>query len=204
MKFRTRTAAALCAIVALSFLAAPLARAEADLSSPKAAAMTFAKAVESNNAADIKAASVGAEAEQKNWLAMAGFMGAAANLKKAMTDKFGPEGAAVVPMETDALSKEVAKVEEKIDGDSATLMKKVIEDEDDKKPLNLKKIDGKWKVDLDTFPNKEQMAPVIAMFSKLTPAMESVAADVKAGKYATLLEAAMALQAKMQGVGAPE
>src|SRR6476469_4723925 len=62
-----------------------------DTSTPKAAAISFAKALQSNDATTLKAICVGGEEEQKAVETLAGAMGAMRRFKEACAAKWGKD-----------------------------------------------------------------------------------------------------------------
>jgi hypothetical protein len=65
-------------------------------------------------------------------------------------------------------------------------------------PIPLKKVEGKWKVDLTQLmknPQMAAMAPMMAaMFKPMAANINTIAADVEAGKYNSVQEVQAALQ----------
>ena len=185
-------------VVAQMLLVLP-ARAAADLSSPKAAAMTFAKAVE---AGDVQAAKAAAINEGENAQLIETLTEVAANVNKlrdAAKAKFG-DGAAEQfvgnrkPLEE--MSKQLDKAEVKQDGDSAT-----ISSADQPGSTKLKKIGSDWKVDLAASlkdsPQSAQIFQQLPFLKAIGVAMGETAGEISADKYKTVDEAKQAMQAKM-------
>jgi len=163
--------------------------AAADLSTPKSAAQSFAKAVTSADNAGIRATTTGTEEQYKMVEAMAGMFKSMSDLKAAAASKYGPENSISKDKDMD-LAKDIDEAEFKTEGDVATMIKK--NNPDDKDPLKLKKIDGNWKVDLGSMSASES-----AQITKMAPAMkkafDELRSEIEAGKHAT----ADAAQAEM-------
>jgi hypothetical protein len=162
-----------------------------DLSTPKAAAQSFAKAMESGDAEAAKAACTGAD--PKIIEAMAGMSATRKKLHDAAVAKFGDDAKSIGSFDgNDAdMKKMVDESEEKIDGDTATLKPKSGE------PLKLKKIDGSWKVDMSQHLGMGDTAEATKMMGTMSKAAGETADEINAGKYKTAKEAEQAMQQKM-------
>lgn len=156
-----------------------------DLSTPKKAAVSFAKGVEAADMSAVKASSVGTEDDYKLVQSIVDFISSAKQLREAAVAKFGEEGKTISNDDMANLSKQVESGEEKITGDTATVGKPQEPD-----PMKLKKVDGNWKVDLASIPEKEQMGKAMPKMQKV---MSNAATDIKAGKYKTADEAKQAI-----------
>ena len=174
---------------------APGAAAKApDLSNPKSTAVSFAKAVQSNDMAAAKAASTGSDEQYKMVEAMGQMMSGFKNFESAAVAKFGDAGKSGQGMPDVVADTEGSEV--KTEGDTATLINP--KKPDDKDPMKLVKKDGKWKVDLASMPMNEQAKTMAASASKMKKALDETAEEIKAGKYKTAQEAQAALGMKMQ------
>jgi hypothetical protein len=178
---------ALCASVAL-------ADSKPDLSSPKSAAMAFGTALLAGDSAGIKATSMGTDNDFKVVDAMGQMVGAMKKLSDAAVAKWGKDNALSKGSMAPDIQKELEESEVKIDGDSATIIKK--DKSDAKSPMKLKKVDGNWKVDLGSLP-KEGMDQLVKMAPAMAKAAAEVSAEIAADKYKTADEAQQALGAKM-------
>src|SRR5262245_19424490 len=127
---------------AVLLLSLGLARA-ADLSEPKAAALTFVTAMADHDFATLRTASVGNDEERQRVEAMSDLIAAQKKYADAATAKFGDT--AQVPRRSVAVDFEqrLKTAEVKVDGDVAS-----ITDPKDPQspPLKLKKSGGDWKV----------------------------------------------------------
>jgi hypothetical protein len=159
-------------------------------STPKKAAMTLAQALEAGDATAIKSASVGADPQVID--ALAASMSAHRALADAATTKFGP---AAKGFDNDRgtlhdFANRLADAQVTIDGDTAAITINGASTPS----LKLKKNDGDWKTDLS------QLAPEMApSMQKMAAVTRQLAAEVSAGKYATI-EAAN--QARLQMIKA--
>jgi hypothetical protein len=156
-----------------------------DLSTPKKAAVFFAKSVETGDMANIKATSVGSEDDYKLVQSIVGLIEANKQLRAAAIAKFGEEGKQISTEDLSNISKQMEAGDEKIDGETATIGKA-----DEKDPMKLKKIGDSWKVDLASIPEKEQMGKAMPKMQKV---MSEAAVDIKAGKYKTIDDAKQAI-----------
>jgi len=164
-----------------------------DLTSPKSAAVSFAKAMEAGDAEKLRAATTGGTDEDYKMLeVLSGVFSSMKTLEKESVAKFGEEGNLTEgPMSMDMVA-QVESSEEKIDGDTATLS-----NPGEKDPLTLKKEGDDWKVDLSKIPNKEEMAKALPVMRGMQKAAEDITAEVKADKYKTAEEAKKAFGMKM-------
>ena len=153
--------------------------------SPRKVAIAFAKGVETGDMAAVKATAVGTESDYTFVQAIMGLIGANKELRAAAIEKFGEDGKQISTEDLSNISKQMEQGDEKIDGDNATIGKP-----DEKDPMKLKKVDGAWKVDLASIPEKEQMSKAMPKMQKV---MSDAAADIKAGKYKSIDEAKTAV-----------
>lgn len=190
------------------FVAARVAVAGPDLSSPKSAAMSFAKALEAGDAATAKASAVATEEEGKFIDVMAGMMSGMLKLKAASIAKFGDAGKDIAGSSDDVeISKQIETAEVKEEGDVATLITK----KDEGKPLQLKKVGGEWKVDISSMTQGEDVSKAMPLFKAMSEAMTELTKEITDGKYADVdgaktafgmkMMAAMASMGSQQGGG---
>jgi hypothetical protein len=173
-----------------------------DLSSPKAAMKTFMVGLMHGKADNAKKAAIASEDENKFIDQMAGAMGSFKKLEDAAKEKFGEEGAKLSQMggPGEKQIEMMDSAEEQIDGDSAT----VTSPGPDKSKLPLKKVGEEWKVDVANMPNMQQMKMVMPMFEKMQKLADDFAADIKAGKFATVTDAQTEFQTRMMNsLGGP-
>jgi len=169
--------------------------ADADLSTPKAAALAFAKALESGDAATAKSAAVGDAQTQDVVGALAEVAAQNVKLRDAATAKFGAEASTKIArkMSTEDMSKQLDASEIKENGDTATITTK----DSPSNPLTLKKVDGKWKVDMLAGASGPELAQQLPMIKSFGGVMNELATEITDGKYKTVEEAQTALQTKM-------
>lgn len=175
------------------------ARAAADLSTPKKAAVEFARDLESGDLTAAKAASIANADDAKLIKIISNLVRSARELRSVTIEKFGDAGKDVLPNgdELADYSKRVESATEKVTGDTAT-----IGQPDERDPMKLKKVeDGTWRVDLSAIPEKEE---ITKMMPKVQKVLASGAADIKAGKYKTADEAKDALSQQMFALIADE
>jgi hypothetical protein len=183
-------------VILAGTLVAPPTRAEADTSSPKKAAMVFAKAVEAGDMATVKAVSMGTDSEYALLKSVSDLSISMKKLETATVKKFGPEGKLPKEMAMD-MAGDFENSEEKIDGDNATLIVK--SKPDDKFPPTLKKDATGWKVDLTNLDKDPQAAETAKMLPLMIKSLDTVTAGVESGKYKTVGEAFADLGAMMAG-----
>jgi hypothetical protein len=179
---RRFTAVALIAL--LTFLSLKAQAAASDLSTPKKAAVEFARDLESGDMVAARAASVGSADDFKLIEVISSLVRSARDLRAAAIEKFGDAGKEVLPNgdELADFSKRVDSGTEKITGDTAT-----VGQPDERDPMKLKKAeDGTWRVDLAAIPEKDE---INKMMPKVQKVLSSATTDIKAGKYKTADEA---------------
>lgn len=166
-----------------------------DLSTPKKAALEFAKDLESGDMAAAKAASVGSADDFKLVETISSLVRSARELRDTAIEKFGAAGKNILPNgdELADFSKRVDSGTEKITGDTAT-----VGQPDERDPMKLKKVeDGTWRVDLAAIPEKNEVSKVMPKVQKV---LSNATADIKAGKYKTADEAQDAVSQQMFAV----
>jgi hypothetical protein len=166
---------------------APMARAEdADLSTPKKAGVSFAKAVTAGDMAAVKSMSTGSDADYALVKMISDLMVSMKNLEAASIKKFGADAKLPKEMAMD-LAGDFASAEEKIDGDSATLTLK--SKPDDKFPPTFKKDGNQWKMDLSNLTKDPATGTMSQMIPPMVKAMNTVAKNIGDDKYKTAAEA---------------
>jgi hypothetical protein len=184
---------ALVAFMAEALFLSPIARADApapDTSTPKKAAMAFAKAVDDDDMEAVHSLAIGNDAEFAVIKELGKFEQASHRLSVAANKKFNKQGnlsvedAYVLQVLSKHLFSEFEAGQEKIEGDQATL---VIAGKG--APLTLKKDGNGWKLDLGfleqqglKFLQKSQTIPMTVK------AYDVVTKNVEADKYKTLRE----------------
>lgn len=170
-----------------------------DLSTPKKAAVEFARDLETGDLVAARAASVGSAEEFKLVEIISSLVRSARDLRTTAIEKFGDAGKDVLPNgdELADFSKRVDSGTEKIAGDTAT-----VGQPDERDPMKLKKIkDGTWRVDLSAIPEKDEITKVMPKVQKV---LASATADIKAGKFKTADEARDSVSQQMFAVIADE
>jgi hypothetical protein len=198
MGYGMKRAVAYLAVVAAFSM---LARAEGpDTSTPKKAGVAFAKALMAGDQAAVKALATGSEADfalVKN----VGDLAIAMNkLEAASVKKFGEAGKLPKEMAIDMVA-DFETAEEKINGDTATLILK--SKPDDKYPPTLKKDGDNWKMDLSNLikdPAAAQMVPLVPAMVKV---LNSVAKNISDDKYKTAADAFTDMGQQLGAVLAP-
>jgi hypothetical protein len=192
----------LCGLtLALCFTGGRVFAADVDQSNPKAAALSFAKALESGDSETAKSLVVGTDQEKQIVDATADFVSAVKKLKDSATKKFGDKATEITgqSMSVD-MSKQIEGTESKEEGDTATLTNP--QQAQGQQPMKLKKVDGKWKVDLSAITqgaaaggqNVDQMQTTLKAWSG---AFTEMANEIDQGKYETPEAARQAFTGKM-------
>lgn len=176
------------AAVAASLLMSSARAADADLSTPKKAALAFATAMQEGDVEAMKQAAKGTDEQFAVFNNIATMFGKVRKYEAAAIKKFGDAGK-LPPQDKIDLAAEVEKSDEKIEGDKATLIDK--SDPDDKHPMTLSKDGGNWKVNLkDADPKMLEMSPKA---KKAGEAIDTVIKGIEDGKYKTAMDALNAL-----------
>lgn len=190
------------AVVSIALLVLPAFQASGaspDLSTPKKAAVEFAKDLESGDMAAARAVAIGSAEDFKLVEIISSLVRSARDLRATAIEKFGDAGKEVLASgdELADFSKRVDSGTEKIAGDTAT-----VGQPDERDPMKLKKAaDGTWRVDLAAIPEKDE---IIRMMPKVQKVLSASRADLKAGKYKTADEARDAISQQMFAVIADE
>jgi hypothetical protein len=194
-------------IALLAFLLvgrAPIARA-ADDSTPKGAAESFFKALETGDADKAKALATGDEKQMKMLDLLVPLVGNFKKMEQSAVKKWGEEGKKILQgdgpgsapsFDMDSELKN-AKVEEK--GEVATITPAKKEEGKESDPMKLKKVGGKWKIDMAAMPNSEGMDDPNAqkVLKGMGDIAKTMAGEIDQGKYKTVLEAKEAFGQKM-------
>ena len=166
----------------------------ADLSNPKSAAMAFGNALIAGDAAGLRAATVGTDADYKIIDAVGKMVGSMKRLSDAASEKYGKDNEITKGAQDTNIAEKLDKADVKVEGDTATIIDK--EKADDKNPLKLVKKGSDWKVDLGSIP-KDGMDQLVKMAPAMAKAADEVTQEIKDGKHKTAKEAQEAIPQKM-------
>ena len=168
------------------------AQATHDLSSPSAAALTFARSLDAGDAAGAKSAALSGGIENDLLDAMALSIPAQRKLYATARDRFGEAAAKALVQQTSVHAVSlIAESEIAMDetGKIATLTTK-----DGKNSLQVKKVaDGEWKVDVGAMIRGQDVTQMVPMLRALATAATDVAAQISAGKIDSGDEARLAM-----------
>lgn len=170
-------------LILLIFIAASatLVRAEApDTSTPKKAGVAFAKAVQTGDLTTAKTLATGTDSEWSAVKALSDLSVAMKSLEAAVTKKFGADGKFPEGMLMDVVA-DFQLMEEKIEGDQATLISKIRPD--DKFPPTLKKVGSGWKMDLSNMSQDAGLASIVEAVPLMLKRLKAVIGNVESGKY---------------------
>ena len=168
-----------------------------DLSTPKKAGLSFANALMADDMDTVHKTATGSDSDFNLIKSLGGVIQAMKRYETAAVKKFGEEGK-LSKNENKDIAAEVEATEEKIEGDSATLINKA--NPNDKHPLTLKKDGAIWKVDLSPLGKDPDAAKLIPMSKAMVTALDGTTKDVDAGKYKTAQEAKDAMGAALFAV----
>jgi hypothetical protein len=163
-----------------------------DLSSPKQAAIAFAKAVAAGDLKSARSLAIGTDAEFAVWKSMSELLQASKRLQAVATKRFGE-----FPPQFDLnfwehFADQYEPLEEKIEGDRAYLVRKT-----DRRHYGptLKRVGDGWKIDLSgTAKRLTQLEKNV----KTAKAMDAVAKNLESGKYQNVNEALEAWRAEVR------
>ena len=168
-------------LLALAILPVTLARAEApETSTPKKAGVAFAKAVQTGDITKAKTLATGTDAEWTVVKLLSDISVAMKKLEAAAAKKYGDEGKFPQGVLMD-LVVDFQSMEEKIEGDNATLISK--ERPDDKFPPTLKKTGEGWKMDLSNMSQDPGLASLVEAVPLMLKRLKAVTGNVESGKY---------------------
>jgi hypothetical protein len=156
-------------------------------------ALAFAGSIEKGDASTAREL-VPADEMHARWVdAAAGLSGALKTLDVAAVARFGDLGKAVSRNQlhlTDSV-KSLEQAQEKVDGDTATLTVPGRAE-----PLVLRKVDGKWQLQVGPASAAEAEAQV-ALLARLTRAAQRTADELAGGTHATAEQAAKVFAARV-------
>src|ERR1700679_2108760 len=119
-----RTSFAVFALSLVGMVTLPARAADApDLSTPKKAAVAYARAIESGDLTAVKTTAIGTENDFSYIESIIGLIGANKELRAAAIEKFGEDGKQISKDDLSTISRQAEQGEEKIDGDTATVGK---------------------------------------------------------------------------------
>jgi hypothetical protein len=176
------------------------AAADRDLTSPKAAALTFARAIDRGDADTARFAAMSGGIENDLLDAMALAVPALRKLDATARAKWSAAGGALVRRSSTGSSSTsnnpLDTVKMLTEGDVAILGDGTlaqISSRDAANSLQLKKIDGQWKVDVGAMIKGQDVTQTIPWLRALASTANSVAAQIEAGSVSTVDEAQQAM-----------
>jgi hypothetical protein len=154
-----------------------------DLSDPKAAAVTFAKALEAGDLATARLASNASGFEGELLEAMAESSSGMSRLTTAASGKLGEEARRLAEQHAGiGIASLIANGNVDQQGDRATVRSK------DGRSVQLQRIDGKWRVDVGALSKGQDVSQVVQFLRAAGLAARQVADDIEAGRVASLPE----------------
>lgn len=194
----------MCVVLFVVLLVGRGHRAEAQApNTPKAAAVSFAKAIMKGDLTGVKAVSIYEGDAVPIVEVIVGMMGAQNRLDAAAKAKFGAKGSTVAEsMRMPDLTKliEGAKIVE--EGDTAKIVEATKQEPfstSTTPAFTLRKVSGQWKVELTSLggEGKEEMEQKKPMMIQIQKLQDETTAAIKAGKYKTAKQAKAAYEDKM-------
>jgi hypothetical protein len=190
-------ALALCAMIALN---RPTIAQDYTADSPKGVASQFFKAMESGDAKAARAVATGSDKQLAMLDLLVPVISGFKQLENAAVKKWGEEARKTLSQTGGGagmdFEKQLKASTEKIDGDTATITS--ANPEQQREPMKLKKVDGKWKVDMSSMKAENMDNPQTAkMLQVMSDAAKATAAEVEQGKYQNADEAKKAMGQKI-------
>ncbi len=193
------TALILFAFTARSARAAD--EAPADPAGPRGTVAAFFKAIEGGDGAAARAMVMGSEKQMAVLDAMVPVMSGFKALETAAVKKWGDDGKKIAQGEGGGpgpnldIAKKLDGAKEQIADDVATVTPVADSAGKEESPIKLKKVDGKWKIDLSGLPTDGMESPAaLNMLKAMGDAAKKTAGEIEAGKYATVDAAKDALR----------
>jgi hypothetical protein len=193
----------LLALAALILLNRPtLAEDKPDTSTPKGAASAFFKAMETGDAAAARAMATGNDKQLAILDVLVPVVHGFKQLEIAAVKKWGDEGRKTLTQGQGGASsfdfnEQIKTAKEEITGETATITPANAGD-DKKDPMKLKKVDGKWKLDMASIPAEGIEDPTTTkMLKAMADIAKSTAAEIDQGKYESAAKAKEAMGQKI-------
>jgi len=177
------------------FVGNVLRAADLNQSTPKETVISFAKALDAGDTASIKQLVTGTDKQVAMMEGAGNMMSAMKRMQDAAVAKWGDAGKAIageMGKPSDEILKNIDKAEIKEEGDTATF-----KGQNDKETVKLKKVDGKWKIDLASMPDQGELEKAGPALKAMTKAADDTATDIKADKFKTVDEAKQAFGLKV-------
>ncbi|HEY7119994.1 MAG TPA: hypothetical protein VH475_25625 [Tepidisphaeraceae bacterium] len=203
-------ALALCAMLCLT-IHTVAEDVKPDASTPKGAAKAFFKAMETGDAQAARSLASGSEKQLAMLDLLVPVVSSFKQLENAAVKKWGEEGRKQLAQGPGAggfdFEKELQAAKEDVSGDTATITSANTAQQ--KEPMKLKKIDGKWKIDMSTLPSEGLDNPQAGkMLKAMSDAARSTATEIDQGKYESAAKAKEAMGQKilpvlLQGLNQP-
>jgi hypothetical protein len=172
-----------------------------DLSTPKKAALTFAKALEDDDLAGIRSSCIGSDDDFKVIAEVAKVVNAGKKVREAAIARFGEaEAQKIIPTPGPpagiGLPRQIEQSRQKIEVDTATLSGP----QENAEPLRLRRIKGAWRVDLSALPDRNEMAQALPLLIAIRNALLNAADQIATGKYKSADEAREQLETMLEPV----
>ena len=153
-----------------------------DLTTPRSAATVFTRALEAGDVETAKSAAYAGGLEVEWVAAMARAMSGMRQLVAAAEKKFGEDAQVLVAgKQTLRLSGTLADAQVQLDGDRATVISA-----GDGTRFPMKRIDGKWKVDVGLLTRGEDINDIVKQLNVVGEVAPRLSKDVEAGKFKTI------------------
>jgi hypothetical protein len=195
------------ALCALALLCRPVLAADDD---PKGVVTAFFKAMETGDVAGAKALAVGSDKQLAVLDVLVPVFHGFKQLETAAVKKWGEEGRKTLtegPGGGLNVAEKLKNAKVDVKGDAATITPADAKPEDKNSEMKLKKVEGKWKLDMASIPAEGMDDPkALKMFKGMAEVAQQTAKEVDQGKYASANEAKQAMGQKilqMMGIALP-
>jgi len=190
-------ALALCAMIALN---RPTLAQDYAADSPKGVASQFFKAMESGDAKAARSVATGSDKQLAMLDMLVPVISGFKQLENAAVKKWGEEARKTLSQNGGGagmdFEKQLKASSEKIEGDTATITSPSPDQQ--REPMKLKKVDGKWKVDMSSMKAENMDNPQTSkMLQVMSDAAKATATEVEQGKYQSAEEAKKAMGQKI-------
>jgi hypothetical protein len=179
-----------------------LAEDKPDPSTPKGAASAFFKAMETGDAAAARDMATGSEKQLAILDILVPVVHGFKQLEIAAVKKWGDEGRKTLTQGQGGggsfdFNEQIKTAKEEITGETA-IITPAQAGEDKKDPMKLKKVDGKWKLDMASIPAEGIEDPTTTkMLKAMADIAKSTAAEIDEGKYESAAKAKEAMGQKI-------
>jgi hypothetical protein len=177
---------------------------EADFNTPKGAFRTYTKALAEGDSKTLKEAVIASDKHLQLLDSQVAYTPVERKFNAAVVKSY-PVAAKELADPSQEMLKAIDTADVKVSGESATLVTRLSTE-----PVKLKKVDNKWKLDLISMYDTDNIEEVMMFRKALADVMADMLPDVEAGKYKSFdevkntLEMRVKMRAALQQSDAPD